>query len=414
MTPSAWHSAAELLAALPGAAASSPALARLLVGIDAFLAALVLIALSNWRPWRRLTRGDVAGLTGDRGEKGRGGPPRVSILVPARDEARHIGPCVRSLLAQDYGAFEVIALDDGSTDGTGAILGALAQGDPRLRVLGGAAPPAGWTGKNWACHQLARAAGGELLLFTDADTRHDPRALGDAVAVLQAMDADLVSVLPRQELRTWGERLIVPILPWSLFSVYPAVLAARLPWPPLAMAVGQVMLFRAEAYRRIGGHAAVRTHVAEDVAFAKRLAAAGRRVRLVNGAGRVTCRMYDGFGPAWEGLGRSLYDALGRRPVVFAAIWAWLGVAFLAPIAVVAAWLPDAAAAPPPTAALAAVALALVSWGLTARRFDLPILLVPAYPAIMAAALAVAAHSLILGLRGGATWKGRPVAAARP
>ncbi|MFN8423988.1 MAG: glycosyltransferase [Anaerolineae bacterium] len=80
----------------------------------------------------------------------------MSILVPARDEARHIGPCVRSLLAQDYGAFEVIALDDGSTDGTGAILGALAQSDPRLRVLGGAAPPDGWTGKNWACHQLAR------------------------------------------------------------------------------------------------------------------------------------------------------------------------------------------------------------------------------------------------------------------
>lgn len=381
---------------------------RALAGIDVFLVVLVLISLSNWRRWRPLGRAAAAARSGTEW-------PEVSILVPARDEARVIDGCIRSLLAQDPPACEVIALDDGSTDGTGAILAGLAAGDPRLRVVSGTPVPPGWTGKNWACRQLADAARGELLCFTDADTRHDPRALGDAVAALEAHGADLVSLLPHQELGSWGERLLVPILPWSLFAIYPAPAAARLRWPPLAMAVGQYMLFRRAAYERIGGHAAVRARAAEDVAFARRLTAAGGRVRLLNGAGRVACRMYTGFGSAWAGLSRSLFDALGRRPLVFGAIWLWLGFVFLAPIAAVVAWwltwLLGGAVPPPPILALGAIGLALASWGLTVRRFELPTVLALAYPLIVAAALAVAARALVQGVRGGATWKGRPAVA---
>lgn len=375
-------------------------LGGLLWGINAFLAGLVAIALGNWVSWRRLT---------SIGDSGPG--PRVSILVPARDEAHQIGDCIRSLLAQDYAAFDVFALDDDSTDDTEAILRELAAANERLQVLAGQALPPGWLGKNWACHQLAMAATGELLLFTDADTRHHPSTLSDAVAALRRANVGLLSALPRQELGTWGERLLVPILPWSLFSCYPDVIIRRLRWSPLAMAVGQFMLFHRAAYQQCGGHAAVRGQVTEDLALARRLVAGGGRLCLTDAGERVTCRMYSGFQAAWSGFGRSLYSAFDDKAWLFAPIWAWLGVVFLLPPATLLPWLLGAGTLP--GQAVSAIALALLSWGLVIWRFHLPRYLVFVYPVIMAGALAVAAHSMILGLTGRATWKGRPVSMVR-
>ena len=142
-----------------------------------FTAVLLCIALSNWRTLRRL---------GSYPDPTRW--PRVSVLVPARNEETNIGPCVRSLLAQEYPALEVVVLNDNSTDRTGAILAELAADDVRLRVLSGQPLPEGWLGKHWACHQLGQAATGDLLLFTDADTRHGPHSVRSGVAALQAED----------------------------------------------------------------------------------------------------------------------------------------------------------------------------------------------------------------------------------
>jgi chlorobactene glucosyltransferase len=229
--------------------------------------------------------------------------------------------------------------------------------------------------------------------------------LRDAVGALRAADADLVTALPRQAMFSWGERLTVPLLPWSLFTFFPIALAQRLRWPPLALAVGQFMLFRRSAYQRLGGHAAVRAQVADDIALARRLVVAGGRWRLLDASRRVTCRMYSGFGPAFQGFSKNLFSAFGRSPLPYTLIWLWLGLVFLAPPVQLALWplvrLGSAALS------LAAVALALGLWGLCALRLGLPLRLLPAYPLILAVALVIALRSFALTRSGRAVWKER-------
>jgi cellulose synthase/poly-beta-1,6-N-acetylglucosamine synthase-like glycosyltransferase len=155
-------------------------------GILAFLGGLLLVALSNLRKLKSIEAYPEANLL-----------PTISVLVPARNEALNIETCLTSLLAQNYDNYEVIALDDESQDDTGAILKRLSQTNPRLKILSGTPLPAGWVGKPWACQQLAEAARGELLLFTDADTRHHPKMLLAAAGAQQASGADFISGMPR-------------------------------------------------------------------------------------------------------------------------------------------------------------------------------------------------------------------------
>ena len=162
--------------------------------------------------------------------------PRVSVLVPARNEARNIEACVRSLLAQDYPDFEVVVLNDQSTDETPR---SLERAESRLQVLIGTPRPDGWLGKHWACHQLDQAATGELILFTDADTRHTPYMLRASVSALVAERADLVTAFPREEVLSWGERLLVPVIGFGIFTFIPIRLVQKLRLPALSVTIGQ-------------------------------------------------------------------------------------------------------------------------------------------------------------------------------
>ena len=138
--------------------------------------------------------------------------PRVSVMIPARDEAAVIGETITHMLAQDYPNFEVILLDDHSTDGTGDIARNAGNGDSRLTVLQGKPLPDGWMGKNWGCHQMAQQANGDILLFTDADTRWHPSGLSALVNAMQNSGADLYTIWPTQHTITWAERLTVPLM----------------------------------------------------------------------------------------------------------------------------------------------------------------------------------------------------------
>jgi chlorobactene glucosyltransferase len=372
----------------------------ILNGVISFELVLLAIVLSNYLILRRLKEDGQSAAW-----------PRVSILVPARNEANHIEMCVRSLLAQRYLDFEVLVLDDNSTDATWPILTRLAAEESRLQLIKGQPLPANWLGKHWACHQLARRATGDLLLFTDADTCHHPEALANAVAALQAEQADLLTALPRQEVITWGERLVVPLIPWNIGAFVPLALAYRLPWPALAVGVGQFMLFQRRAYEAIGGHEAVKQHVVDDITLARRVKASGLRWRLVDGGQWVRCRMYQNFKQAREGLSKNLFGAFNYNAPFFIFVWVWLAIVFVAPpllliLGLVGLPLPPAAG----ILSALAVGLALLSWGVVYWQFRLPLYLTLLYPLTIVLAVYLAARSLILSLAGQATWKGRRLA----
>ena len=378
-------------------------LTQLLSGVLTFEMVLLAIVLSNWRTLRRLK--DDCRLDS---------PPRVSILIPARDEANNIDMCVRSLLAQQYPDFEVLALDDHSTDNTWQILTRLAAADARLHVIKGRPLPDGWLGKHWACHQLAQRASGELLLFTDADTRHHRQPLAHAVAALRSDQADLLTVLPHQEVVSWGERLVVPIIPWSIGTCVPLAAAYRLAWPALVVGIGQFMLFQRQAYDAIGGYAAIKAHVADDMALARRITARGLRWRLADGSKHVVCRMYRNFAQAREGLSKNLFGAFNYHAPLFIFVWVWLALVFAGPpllliLSLVGLPIPSAAA----TLAGLAISLALLSWSIVYWRFRLPRYLILLYPLTIAIGVYVAARSLVLSLTGQAMWKGRRVVKPR-
>jgi chlorobactene glucosyltransferase len=335
-------------------------------------------------------------------------PPRVAVLVPARNEERGIVACLESLLGQDYPDFSVSVLDDGSSDATPELLRGLQRRYPELRVIHGRPPPAGWLGKHWACHQLAAGADAELLLFTDADTSHHPRTLADAVAELRHRRAELLSLLPRQIMRTPGEQLLVPLMTWCIVSFLPLALLRLLKRPALAPANGQFMLFRRRTYERIGGHAAVRDHATDDVALGRAVVKNRGRLAFADGTRRVTCRMYTGFGEAFAGFSKNFFAIFNYKLLIF--LFAWLWVAFLyweppvlltldllgAPLSPFVFWL-----------AAATLGASLLQWLLVYLRFGFPVWAALGHPVVALLGTLTALNSLRLTRRGSARWKGR-------
>jgi chlorobactene glucosyltransferase len=251
---------------------------------------------------------------------------RVSILIPARNEAVVIGQTLAHLLRQTYPFTELLVLDDNSTDETAVIVQQAAQQDSRVRLLNGQPLPDGWLGKNWACHQLGQAAGGDLLVFTDADVGWQPGALAALVAQVEQERADLLSVWPTQHTVTWGERLVVPLMALVILGYLPLPAAHHLPWPVFAAANGQCMAFRRRAYEATGGHAAVSDDVVEDVALARLVKKAGLRLRLSDGAGLITCRMYRNWAEVRDGFAKNILAGHGRSVpfLLLSTLFHWL------------------------------------------------------------------------------------------
>jgi chlorobactene glucosyltransferase len=347
------------------------------------------------------------------------GPPRaeeaplVSIIVPARNEAQNISTCVASLLNSVYPRREIIVVDDDSVDGTSDILRILEEHSKGgLRIVTGAQLPAGWLGKPWACWQGYQLARGELLLFTDADTRHDDALLGHAVGALRNREADMVSVLPRQLLVTFWERLIMPHIFALIMLRYPDLKRVnRTRDPRRVIANGQFLLIRREAYEAIGGHEALRTEVVEDQAIAQRVVASGRRLFVAHAEELMETRMYRSLGGIIEGWSKNLATAMRRAaPAWLGAATPWLAAVFMTlmwvvpPVLLVASFF--VSIVPRVEAwSLLVTALSLVFWLTLLIRMRVPPLFVLGYPL---GALSVVALTIRSGLRGPRIqWKGR-------
>jgi hypothetical protein len=255
----------------------------------------------------------------------------VSVLLPLRNEATRVTPCLRALLAQErMRDLEILVLDDCSTDDTAALVGSMAGDDPRVRLLAGTPLPPGWLGKPYACHQLAAAARGRVLVFVDADVVLQPLGLASTVSLLRASCLDLVSPYPRQLADGIGPRLVQPLLQWSWLTTLPLGIAERSKRRLLAAANGQFLAVDAAAYRGAGGHAQVRGEVLEDVALLRAIKSTGGAGVVVDGTAVAACRMYDDWRELRDGYTKSLWSAFGS-PAGAAALSAGLLTAYVAP-----------------------------------------------------------------------------------
>lgn len=284
--------------------------------------------------------------------------PRVSIIVPARNEMNRLPALMESLLALHYPDYEVIVVDGASEDGTLGVAQAYAERDARVRAFEEPPLPADWIGKSWAAHEGRRHATGAWLLFTDADTVHAPDSLRRAVTHAQAEDARFVTGITRQDLRTFWERVAMPPI-FMLIEAASGGGEADLANPESAIANGQYMLFRADAYDALGGHESVRGSIVEDLALARLAARRGVPATFAALDEVVTVRMYENWPTLWRGWRKNVgTGAAETPPAAYAATVAnFVAGTFPLPVAlaaaVVAAW---------PAAALALAAYALTAW----------------------------------------------------
>ena len=335
--------------------------------------------------------------------------PLVSVIVPARNEAVNIERSVRSILATEYRPIELIVVDDRSSDATGEIVESLARSDAaegRLRLVRGAELPEGWFGKSWAIVQGYRVARGDLLLFTDADTWHHAELLPRTVTVLTAERVHLVSVVSRQEMVTFWERLVQPHVLLALASRVGdlrRVNRTRITWD--AIASGAYILTTRRAYDAVGTHEAVKSAIAEDVTLAQAYVRHHLDIFLTHAAQFMSVRMYRSLAEIVEGWSKNL--ALGV-PLMFPPL------PFVRRVAPYLMWLPALCWVLPPLLwavygwswAAATTLVSLAIWIAVYRAEGAPVRYALLYPLGAAMVAYIMIRSALRGSRK-VEWRGR-------
>lgn len=373
----------------------------------------------RWLAWQN-TRSDV--------DRARSSAALVSLLVPARNEERNIEACLQGLVAQSHPRCEIIVLDDASSDATAriaerilvpeAVDGATRAAAPARpatmvpgRLVVGRPLEEGWGGKCFACHQLAEQAQGEWLLFLDADTRLAPDGVVCALAAALGAGVDLASFLPRYGGEPWPNRLVVPWLYFFLTALVPLPEVTRLRHPRLAVANGQAILVRRAAYAQIGGHAAIRDHIVEDVSLAIAAKRGGLGIALLDGHRWLRCEMYEDARSLAAGFAKSFHSAARRYPLQWAGLLTLLALIGFRP------WLRVAAATSATERTLAVLSIVLVgaTYAALLVRFRQRLAALVVWPLALWSLLAIAVAGGVSGLLGRElAWRGRPVGGRAP
>ncbi|CAI2717898.1 glycosyltransferase [Nitrospina watsonii] len=248
--------------------------------------------------------------------------PFVSVCVPARNEERDLEACLTSLLNQDYPDYEVIVVDDHSTDRTPEIIQALKAKHPNLKTIHSASLPEGWYGKPFALHQASQQAKGTLLLFTDADPVFEPHALASAVHFMQLRRLDMVTLMPRALFGSFWERAVQPIV-FGLIAGLSRFRRINDPNDAHAMGFGAFILVTRDLYRKMGGHEAVRARILEDISLARVAKQHGGKMIAADGKRLFSIRMYHSFREIWEGWRKNVFLAFKQsipKTVYYAAM----------------------------------------------------------------------------------------------
>lgn len=342
--------------------------------------------------------------------------PFLSVMVPARNEERNIRRCVDSLLAQTYPNFEVIVLNDRSTDLTGSILTEIARRDDRLHILQGAELPPGWAGKSHALDQASQAARGEWFLFVDADTFVAPAALASTLAAAQACSADMFTIFTRQVLGSFWEKVLQPLV-FTALTVGFSPRKVNDPNRPDAIANGQFILIKKSVYQAVGGHEAIKASIVEDRDLAFLVKGCGYRLVVADGRAVASTRMYTRLAEMWEGWTKNIFLGLKDRPglLLLGAFGAFVSffAAILLPLWLVGGLLWWAAGGG--TMALLIAGEAAVLWAylvvwraIACAGMGVPAgyaFFTPAGAGIFAAMMIASAWKVLSGR--GVTWKGR-------
>jgi len=240
--------------------------------------------------------------------------PFVSVLVPARNEEDNIAGCLLSLSYQDYHHYEILVLDDNSTDKTLNIAREIARSSSRIRIIRGKKLPPGWNGKNWACEQLVRKARGEWLLLTDADTVHSPHSISTAVMMVQKNQAHFLTTIPGLLLKTWAEKLLLPIIHFAFAVLVPFHLGQYSQISRLPIGIGPFLLVKRNFLEKIGGYEAIRDEIVDDMALANHVQNNAGRITVIDGLALLKVRFYRSFSEIWRGFSKNAYPAIGAHP----------------------------------------------------------------------------------------------------
>ena len=329
--------------------------------------------------------------------------PRVSVLIPARNEEANIGDCIQGFLSQNYDNFEIHVLDDQSTDCTGTIIEKFSEQHSEVQAIRGKPLPTGWLGKNWACHQLSQHANGEILIFTDADNRPAPDAIANTVAYMQKLKLGLLSAFPEKVTGTWAEKLVVPVVDMFVYAGLPLWLTYFSRFPSLAAASGLWIAFTRDAYQRVDGHQAVSNQIVEDVELSRLAKKNGIRILTSAGMRVVSCRMYQSFGEVWDGFSKNLFGLVRHKMIPFFILI--LGLWTMCVLPYIAVWF-----APLRELAIVAIVMNIVMRMVLALKYRHPFFTsVILHPFGVLLTLLIGINSFFQVRRGRLQWKGRQI-----